>query len=707
MPVVPRPFRALLAAAAVAAAPSLAAAVAPAPVDADALFAADIVPALEIELAPGAADSLRADPRRYARCRLTARFGDTDDEPTVLDDVAVKIKGAAGSFRELDDRPALTLNAAKYRRGRSFHGLGKFHLNNAVQDETFMHELLGAGIARAAGLPAARATHARLVLDGRDFGVVVLKEAFDDGFLGRCFTETDGNLYDGGFCQEIDAGLERDEGKRGEPGADLAALAAACREADPAARRRAVAERLDVESFLTFMALERMSAHWDGYCRSSNNYRVYFDPARGGRAVFLPHGMDQIFGDPEDLLFGPPASLVATAVMDDAEWRAAYHRRVAELLPLFDADARLVPLVDAAAARLRPVLEALGDEAAARHAERMDDLRGRLRARFASLVRQAAAPDPFWPVFDARGVALLGGWTPRAESGNPVLAAPAGAEPAMLSIACGADEPTIASWRSTVALRPGRHVLRGRGRAAALAPTADEKGSGAGLRISGQPRTNRMAGDTDWTPLAFTFEVAAPGTVELVAEVRGLRGGVDFDRDSLHLLRLATRSPEEAAAEARARIEERHGPAAWQGPDWATPLVAAAGVVRCLCSDEPPAAHGRFADLDAVPHPAAGGATILGSVTGAAPVFAVLATVEPDHGESGLPVATATDAEGRFVLDCPGFEAGAGRVRLVACDVDGGAATVSLPYVADEAGEITISAADGPQEPRDGRGHEQ
>ena len=74
--------------------------------------------------------------------------------------VALKLKGAAGSFREWDDRPALTLNMHKFNKGGTFHGLVKFHLNNSVQDETYLHELLCSELFRRAGIPAPRVTRA-------------------------------------------------------------------------------------------------------------------------------------------------------------------------------------------------------------------------------------------------------------------------------------------------------------------------------------------------------------------------------------------------------------------------------------------------------------------------------------------------------------------------------------------------------------------
>ena len=212
--------------------------------DADAFFAGDHISRIEIRLAEGAADRLRDDPRSYVPCTLTI------DADAVFEDVAIKLKGAAGSFQGLDDKPGFTVNIDRFRPGARFHGLDKFHLNNAAQDPSFLAEWLGAHLFLEAGVPAARVTHARVLLDDRDLGLYVFKEAIDRDCLQRHFDDSSGNLYDGGTGVDLDELVERDEGKNGLPGADLKALVAACRLADPAQRQAAISDRLDVDAFV-------------------------------------------------------------------------------------------------------------------------------------------------------------------------------------------------------------------------------------------------------------------------------------------------------------------------------------------------------------------------------------------------------------------------------------------------------------------------
>ena len=221
--------------------------------DATLFFKGGRIPRIVIELAPEAIEALRKEPRAYAPC--VVREGDR----VVGEKAGIKLKGAAGSFQEFDARPAFTINIDKFGEAAPYHGLAKFHLNNSVQDESLLSEWTCSEILRSADQPATRVTHARVMVAGRDLGVYVLKEAFDEKFLARNFKAATGNLYDGGFCQDLDAELERDEGKGANDHADVRAIAEACTDPDMKKRWERIEKLVDIESFVRFVALEAIS----------------------------------------------------------------------------------------------------------------------------------------------------------------------------------------------------------------------------------------------------------------------------------------------------------------------------------------------------------------------------------------------------------------------------------------------------------------
>jgi spore coat protein H len=303
-------------------------------------------------------------------------------------DVGVHLKGAAGSFRGVDDRPALTLDFDRFVPGQHFHGLGKLHLNNSVQDGTYVHETLCGELYNAAGVPAARGRVVLVELNGRKLGLYVLKEGFDSQFLGRYFKDTKGNLYDGGFLTDVNQPLRRSSGE-GETvdHADLKALAAAAEEPDPAKRWERLQKVLDVDRFISMAAMDVITWHWDGYAMKSNNYRVYHDPA-SGKMVFFPHGMDQMFGDPGGPVLPDMGGLVARQLLQTKEGRERYVARMKELLEKVYQPDKVAQRVDELKAVIRPAL-AEADEGAARDLDgRAEGVKDSIRARAEHLKRQ-------------------------------------------------------------------------------------------------------------------------------------------------------------------------------------------------------------------------------------------------------------------------------------------------------------------------------
>lgn len=504
------------------------------PNESDLFFLRGEIPELRIEVAEPELQKLRQENRKYVKATLT------ENGKQVFSEVGIKLKGAAGSFRGIDDRPALTINIDKFANHdglrKSFHALDKFHLNNSVQDNTYLNERICSELFLAAKVPAARVTHARVWLNNRDLGLYVLKEGFDTTLLKRHFADPKGNLYDGGFLQEIDVKLEKDTGDGPDDHSDLAALVQACRNPKPEERWPQIAERLNVDQFLTFMALEILTCHWDGYCRNRNNYRVYFDPI-SKQAHFLPHGMDQMFNDAGASIQDRGGALVPQSVLQNPDWYATYRQRIRELQPLFSPD-KLLKQVDEAAYRLRPVLMKMHPDRAREHADRVRELKARLTARVNSMREQIRA-EPVPLVFNAQGEATLADWYEKIETAGAKLEqqAPAG-QPRVLSIDAAQLSNCAASWRASVMLGPGRYKFQGRAKGVDIQPTGGGSGQGAGLRLSGGTRTNQLSGSTDWTTMEFPFEVDSLKKVELVAELRATKGRVLFDVESLKLVKV-------------------------------------------------------------------------------------------------------------------------------------------------------------------------
>lgn len=498
-----------------------------------AFFQKGAVVRIHITLEPAERQKLREKAREYATAALRI-------DQAEFPGVGIKLKGAAGSFREIDDRPGFTVHLGRFGGAARFTGLQRFHLNNGAQDDTRLCEWIGHDVFAAAGLPAPRVAHAHVWLDGVDLGLYVLREAFDRQFLQRTFGNAAGNLYDGGFCHDVDEPLEKDSGDGPDDRADLTRLCEACRGVD-GKREAELAALVDVEGFVDFMALEAMLHHWDGYSRNMNNFRLWLPT--GGRAVFLPHGMDQLLQDADYSVLDHPPAIVASAVMQQPAFRKRYRERLKALLPLL-APNRLVPRVQQLADTLQKELRTTDEAGARAHADAVRGLVARIQDRYRNLEKQVKAPEPRPLQLAIDKPLALKNWNPAAETDRVELARRAFQGAMALHVQCldRGDTARHGVWRVHVLLGKGRYQLRGTARCediAALPKDQDghEQG-GVRLRVDGNTSA-RLTGDHNWQALTCDFEVGEfQRNVELACDVQAFAGKAWFRTDSLVLVRL-------------------------------------------------------------------------------------------------------------------------------------------------------------------------
>jgi hypothetical protein len=392
---------------------------------------------------------------------------------------------------------------------------------------------------RDAGLPAARVAHAFVQLNGRDLGLYVLIEAMNKEFLHQHFKSARGNLYEA-YTQDVDQQLDQDSGKPSEQ-LDRKALVEALKIPDPVRRWKQLDQVLDVDEFISFLALEMFVGHRDGYANNRNNYRIYHDPY-SDKFVFITHGLDWGFLTTDFPLQPSLNSLTVRGVLETADGKARYRERLGLLFTnLFDV-ARLTNRVNDMAAKLHQAARNPAESA-----EWSNQARGmseRIVQRARNVADQLAIPEAVALVFDTNGVAKIKDW--RSKIDKDKTSAQLGAVSAdgrsILKIEAG-PQGCIASWRSRVALPAGKFRFVGEGKSKGVVPRISEIGAGAGLRLSGSKRSTRLIGDTGWQPLDFSFELPQAGEVDLVCELRAEKGEVWFDRDLFRVIRMPTPSP--------------------------------------------------------------------------------------------------------------------------------------------------------------------
>ncbi len=503
--------------------------------DGEDLFAGQSIPHLRIEISAEGMEILRNyefdinDLMERTNVSAVVREGNR-----VYTNVAVHLKGHLGSFRPVDSKPAFTLNFDKNAKGQRFHGLQKIHLNNSVQDSSYLSEQISREIFLAAGIPTPRASHATAELNGRSLGLFVLVEGWNKQFLKRHFHNPNGNLYDGGFGKDITAPLEATSGDFPEDHTLLDILVGACKEPDATRRLSQIRDVLDFDRFLTFFTMEILCAHWDGYSLNKNNFRVYLDPD-SDKLVFLPHGMDQMFGvwrmKPTSSITPMMHGLVSDAIIRTPEGRRRYLERLGHLVTKIVDVPALSRRIDELSARIRPAItvDPSGPDYQQQAAEQ---LRSRIIARVASVREQLATANE--PVkFDASRSFSLIGWEFRRDSGSPGFSR-RGNELRVTA----SGRPAYGSWRTLVRLGDGEYQLIGKVKLqnAEWGMVSTNK-PGASLRISGERSATMITNAPDWTTLRYSFAVHGLTDLEVVCEFRATKGEAIFDSQSLRIVR--------------------------------------------------------------------------------------------------------------------------------------------------------------------------
>ncbi len=452
----------------------------------------------------------------------------------VYTNVALHLKGAAGSFRPVSDNPAMTLNFDKNAKDQKFHGLEKLSLNNSVQDPTLVSEQFCRELFLKAGVPTPRATHATVELNGKDLGVYVLVEGFNKQFLKRHFKDASGHLYDGGFVKDVDAELSLNSGENPKDQSERKALADAAREPDLKKRLTRLEQVLDMDRFLTYIALDIMLWDWDGYAQNHNNWRLYHEPSTG-KLTFIPHGLDQMFWKPEGSLLPRMSGMVAKSVLQIPELRARYFDKVRELRSTVFQTESMTNRARAIAAKVSPILKQKDPDRARDQEKELNKFCAAIERRVKSIDDQLATP--ITPIkFDANNSITLAKWESKTNFGHPFMAKAADDGAEILKLGA-ADGSSIGTWNTKVWLEPGKYKVEGRVKTKDIIADVGDPRAGAGIRVGRGRPENYTPGTSDWKNVSSEFSVDDPvSEVQVICEFRGASGEAAFD--SIRLSRL-------------------------------------------------------------------------------------------------------------------------------------------------------------------------
>jgi spore coat protein H len=261
---------------------------------------------------------LTLDPEVWAALQLNARDEEYAEADLTaaghsLGRVGLRFKGSLGTLAscfEDDGTPrceklSMKLKFDEYVAEQRFFGLKRLNFNSMLFDDTLMRERLAYRVYREMGVVAPRSAHARLVINGEEWGVFSLVEDIDGRFTDHHFEGGDGNVYKEAWPGNADEELLAEALQTNEEVADNSGFLQFQADLLGAAEQELpeVLERyLDVDTTLAYLAVDQAITNWDGitafycydeFCENHNYY--WYQAELEPRFVLIPWDLDNTF----------------------------------------------------------------------------------------------------------------------------------------------------------------------------------------------------------------------------------------------------------------------------------------------------------------------------------------------------------------------------------------------------------------------------
>lgn len=165
-----------------------------------------------------------------------------------------------------------------------------------------VEEVLAYELYERVGVPAPRAGHWRVTVNGRDLGWQLVFEQINENFLARRGRDDSGRLYKLlWYGRGVEGQHEKKTDLDGDHGDLLDVLEGLHAASDPAAQWTFIERHFNVTNFLNYYVVGMCLQNWDGFF---NNYFTYHDTGGTGRWEIYPWDQDKTWGDHHGLREG-------------------------------------------------------------------------------------------------------------------------------------------------------------------------------------------------------------------------------------------------------------------------------------------------------------------------------------------------------------------------------------------------------------------
>lgn len=311
------------------------------------LYSDNSVARIDISVNPASLEwmynNVESDSEHFATMHFKNNFIDES-----VDSIGFRLRG---NTSRQSQKKSFKVSFNTFVKGREFYDVDKLNLNGEHNDPSIIRSKLCADLFKDIGLPASRAIHTRVYINGEYYGLYISVEHIDDEFVDKNFTNPSGNLWkclypadltylgdEPADYQVVSGGRPVYELTTNEESNDYTQLARLVKIINNTPSNLfpdSLEKVLAVPEVLKYFAMNILTGSWDDYWSLMNNYYLYHDPTED-KFHWIPYDYDNTFGvdwfdidwwnaDPYNFpMVAEGPRPLATRLMKNAQYRNLY-----------------------------------------------------------------------------------------------------------------------------------------------------------------------------------------------------------------------------------------------------------------------------------------------------------------------------------------------------------------------------------------------
>lgn len=271
------------------------------------LYRDDIVPRVDILINPDTLNWIYENVDSYTEFRANFIFT-TDTIQDTIPEVGFRLRG---NTSRVSQKKSFKVSFNTFHSGRNYFGVEKLNLNGEHNDPSVIRSKIGWDLFRNFGIPAPRANHVEVYINGDYYGLYINVEQVDEEFIESRFDQKDGNLYKCLYPADLDYLGTNPENYKLTSGdrrvydlktniveddySDITNFIAKLNQLPNAVFECEMTKHYNVYDYLRVIAVDVFLSNWDGPIYNKNNFYLYYN-TQFDRMEYIPYDLDNTLG---------------------------------------------------------------------------------------------------------------------------------------------------------------------------------------------------------------------------------------------------------------------------------------------------------------------------------------------------------------------------------------------------------------------------